>query len=48
MDEHGKQEVKLVTSKSLSRRAIEQVGYIKDINSVVALSGMEIYIHGYT
>ncbi|KAH8118200.1 vacuolar sorting protein 39 domain 1-domain-containing protein [Phellopilus nigrolimitatus] len=28
----------LVTTKSLSKKPIEQVGYIKDINSVVALS----------
>ena len=40
VDEHGKQDVKLVTRKNLGRKAIEQVGYIKDINAVVALSGM--------
>lgn len=28
-----------VTSKTLNRRAIEQLGYIKDINSLVVLSG---------
>ena len=27
------------TKKALTRRAIEQLGYIKDINSLVVLSG---------
>ena len=31
-----------VSTKSLGKRPVEQVGYIKDINSVVALSGLSI------
>lgn len=35
----GQYEAKNVTTKSLGKKPIEQVDYIKDINSVVALSG---------
>lgn len=28
------------TKKSLSRRAIDQIGYIKDVNSLAVLAGM--------
>ena len=38
-DDEGKSFSSLVTSKSLSKKPLEQLGYIKDINSVVALSG---------
>lgn len=38
-DDGPEQEAKIVSSKSLSRKPIDQLGYIKDINSVVALSG---------
>lgn len=32
------------TKKALSRRAIEQLGYIKDVDSLVVLSGTTIII----
>lgn len=39
-DENGDLKATHVTTKSLGKKPIEQVGYIKDINSVVALSGL--------
>ena len=38
-DEDGNSKACHVTTKSLGKRPIEQVGYIKDINSVVSLAG---------
>lgn len=37
-------QAKIVSSKNLSRKSIEQVGYVKDINSIVALSGKH-FVH---
>jgi hypothetical protein len=38
--EEGEESVSLVeVKKGLARRAIEQIGFIKDINSLVLLSG---------
>lgn len=43
IEENGRYHASLVRTKSLGKKSIENVGYIKDINSVVALSGM--YLH---
>lgn len=44
IEENGRYHASLVRTKSLGRKSIENVGYIKDINSVVALSGMYLLL----
>ena len=39
IDENGQYRTTIVKTKNLSKKPIENIGYIKDINSVVALSG---------
>jgi len=43
----GEEPVNLVETKNLARRSIEQLGFIKDINSLVVLSGTSRLIVPY-
>lgn len=41
-DDNCNVEAKLISTKSLGKKAVEQLGFVKDISSLVALSGVSL------